>query len=390
MLHPLMPFITEEIWLQVAPLAGVAGPTIMLQPYPKAPTGRPRTLAERQVAALKAVVLGIRQIRGELDVPHSRATPVYVRSDRAGDARSHRSRSRATIARVGNLESVTVVASESDLPPCAIAMIDGRTVLAPFARLIDDVSAEMARLEKRRARTQQEPRQVRGEARATPVSSPTRRPRWSSRSAARVADFDGQLAQLAEQLRRLAAIAAAIGVSPVSSTSPIREVASPALVDAAVAGLNDIILGKETADPALRGLPARARPPADRGHPGRRQDHARPCARTHRSGSATSASSSPATCCRPTSSACRSSSAESGQFRFHRGPVFAQLVLADEVNRATPKAQSALLEAMEEHQVTADGHDLPDDASRSSSSRRRTPCTRWAPSRCRSRSSIAS
>jgi MoxR-like ATPase len=51
--------------------------------------------------------------------------------------------------------------------------------------------------------------------------------------------------------------------------------------------------------------------------------------------------------------------AEGGQFRFHRGPVFAQLVLADEVNRATPKAQSALLEAMEEHQVTADGQTYP-------------------------------
>ena len=46
---------------------------------------------------------------------------------------------------------------------------------------------------------------------------------------------------------------------------------------------------------------------------------------------------------------------ESGQFRFHRGPVFAQLLLADEVNRATPKCQSALLEAMEEQQVTVDG-----------------------------------
>ena len=51
--------------------------------------------------------------------------------------------------------------------------------------------------------------------------------------------------------------------------------------------------------------------------------------------------------------------AETGQFRFHRGPVFAQLVLADEVNRATPKAQSALLEAMEEHQVTSDGTTYP-------------------------------
>ncbi len=46
---------------------------------------------------------------------------------------------------------------------------------------------------------------------------------------------------------------------------------------------------------------------------------------------------------------------ESGSFVFHPGPIFAQLVLADEVNRATPKTQSALLEAMEEHQVTQDG-----------------------------------
>ncbi len=50
---------------------------------------------------------------------------------------------------------------------------------------------------------------------------------------------------------------------------------------------------------------------------------------------------------------------ETSEFRFHKGPIFAQLVLADEVNRATPKAQSALLEAMEEHQVTVDGHTYP-------------------------------
>ncbi len=51
-----------------------------------------------------------------------------------------------------------------------------------------------------------------------------------------------------------------------------------------------------------------------------------------------------------------------GEFRFHPGPVFAQLVLADEINRATPRAQSALLEAMEEHQVSIEGetHALPD------------------------------
>jgi MoxR-like ATPase len=50
---------------------------------------------------------------------------------------------------------------------------------------------------------------------------------------------------------------------------------------------------------------------------------------------------------------------ETGRFRFQRGPIFAQLVLADEINRASPKAQSALLEAMEEHQVTLDGQSMP-------------------------------
>jgi MoxR-like ATPase len=50
---------------------------------------------------------------------------------------------------------------------------------------------------------------------------------------------------------------------------------------------------------------------------------------------------------------------ESGKFRFQRGPIFAELVLADEINRASPKAQSALLEAMEERQVTLDGQTMP-------------------------------
>jgi len=49
---------------------------------------------------------------------------------------------------------------------------------------------------------------------------------------------------------------------------------------------------------------------------------------------------------------------ETGKFRFQHGPIFAQLVLADEINRASPKAQSALLEAMEEHQVTIDGQSM--------------------------------
>ncbi len=80
---------------------------------------------------------------------------------------------------------------------------------------------------------------------------------------------------------------------------------------------------------------------------------------------------------------------DSGAFKFHPGPIFSQLILADEVNRATPKTQSALLEAMEEHQVTAEG-ETRRCPSRSSSSPRRTRRTRSAPSRCPNRSSTAS
>jgi valyl-tRNA synthetase len=204
MLHPMMPFISEEIWQRVGPLAGRHGPTVMLEPYPRADEFAADAAAERQVAALQAVVLGIRQVRGELDVPHSRATPVYVRSEREGDAEAIAALA-ATIARVGNLESVTVVDSEADLPPCAIAIIDGRTVLAPFARLVDDVSAELARLEKRRAKAGQERDKC-----ATKLGNANfvgnAPPEVVAQERERLAEYERQVRQLGEQLRRLAAV----------------------------------------------------------------------------------------------------------------------------------------------------------------------------------------
>jgi valyl-tRNA synthetase len=204
MLHPLMPFITEEIWQRVGPLAGRTGPSVMLEPYPRAGEFPADAAAERQVAALKAVVLAIRQIRGELDVPHSRVTPVYVRSDREGDAEAIAALA-GTIARVGNLESVTVVASESELPPCAIAIIDGRTVLAPFARLVDDVSAEIARLEKRRAKAGQERDKCAAKlGNANFVANAPVEVVTQERD--RLAEYERQVQQLGEQLRRLAAV----------------------------------------------------------------------------------------------------------------------------------------------------------------------------------------
>jgi valyl-tRNA synthetase len=178
----------------------------MLQPYPTAREFPADAQAASEIAALQAVVLGIRQIRGELDVPHSRTTPVYVRTDRAGDAEALQALA-ATIRKVANLESIELVQSEADLPPCAIAVSQGRTVLAPFDRIVDDVSAEIARLDKRQAKTRQE--RERSSAKLSNASFVSNAPESVvQQERERIAEFDRQLAQLGEQMRRLGALAA--------------------------------------------------------------------------------------------------------------------------------------------------------------------------------------
>ena len=77
-------------------------------------------------------------------------------------------------------------------------------------------------------------------------------------------------------------------------------------------------------------------------------------------------------------------------FRFVRGPIFANIILADEINRTPPKTQAALLEAMQEHTVTAAGQTHVAAASRSSCSRRRTRSSRRGRTRCPRRSSTGS
>jgi valyl-tRNA synthetase len=205
LLHPIMPFITDEIWQRVAPLAGRDGPTIMRQRYPVASEFPPDEAAEREVAAIRAVVLAVRQIRGELDVPASRATPVHVVPGRPGD-RAALEDAGAVIARVANVSSLDFVESEAGLPPCAIAIVDGRTVYAPFASLVDDVAGEAARLEKRRAKVEAEVARARGKlANESFVANAPQEVVEQERE--RLDEFGRQVARLGEQLRRLAASA---------------------------------------------------------------------------------------------------------------------------------------------------------------------------------------
>ncbi len=148
-LHPFMPFITEEIWQRVAPLAGVTGETVMLAPWPQASDFPADAQAEREAAWIQAVILGVRQIRGEMNIAPSRRIPLLMRDATAQEA-LYLERHRALLERLAGLESVTLL--EGAAPQAAVALVGTLALLVPMAGLID-AAAEAERLTKLIART---------------------------------------------------------------------------------------------------------------------------------------------------------------------------------------------------------------------------------------------
>ncbi len=160
LLHPMMPFITEEIWQSVAALAARPSgnnnaPTIMLQPYPLAKEFPQDAAAEGAIAAIKAAILGARQIRGQLDIPQSRGIVIHYQSPHEADQQSLAA-SLGVVQAVGRISELRVVAAGEQLPPSASASIDQRTISSPLDGLIDDPAAELARLQKRKAKAHQD------------------------------------------------------------------------------------------------------------------------------------------------------------------------------------------------------------------------------------------
>ena len=153
-LHPFMPFITEEIWQRAAPLAGAAGETVMLQPYPAAAEFPPDEAAELETAWIQAVVLGVRQIRGEMNISPAKRIPLLLREASAQD-RELAARHRRYLERLAGLESVTVLASGATAPQSAIALVGTLALLVPMAGLID-APAEIERLAKLIARSEKD------------------------------------------------------------------------------------------------------------------------------------------------------------------------------------------------------------------------------------------
>jgi valyl-tRNA synthetase len=146
-LHPLMPFITEEIWLRVAPLAAVAGDTIMLAPWPRAEDFAADPQAEAQMRWVMQVVLGIRQIRGELDLSPSRRLPVCLQKVGEQDLARIETH-RPLLMSLAGLDTLRVLPAGEAAPPAAAAFVGDMEILVPLVGLIEPAS-ELQRLTKR-------------------------------------------------------------------------------------------------------------------------------------------------------------------------------------------------------------------------------------------------
>jgi valyl-tRNA synthetase len=145
-LHPITPFITEEIWQRVAKVAGIEGDTIMLQPYPRESDFMADEAAEQQLEWITGFILGIRQIRGEMDISPGKPLTVLLQdlsADDAGKLELHR----LFIKKLARLDDIQTLAADAEPPASATALLGSMKILVPMAGLID-VAAERGRLQK--------------------------------------------------------------------------------------------------------------------------------------------------------------------------------------------------------------------------------------------------
>ncbi|TDU32395.1 valyl-tRNA synthetase [Panacagrimonas perspica] len=144
LLHPLMPFITEEVWQRIAPLAGVKGDTLMLCAYPVSNPEKIDERAEADIEWLKGFILGVRQIRGEMDISPAKILPLLVQNSSASDL-ERVERLRGSIEFLARVEPPRVLAPGESAPQSASARLGDMNLLVPMAGLIDK-DAEVARL----------------------------------------------------------------------------------------------------------------------------------------------------------------------------------------------------------------------------------------------------
>ncbi len=145
-LHPIMPFITEAIWQRTAPLTGRSGETVMLAPYPRPEEFPTDAASESEVGWIQALVLAVRQIRGEMNINPGRRIPVLLKGTSAQD-RQRLEQHRPYLERLAVTTTIEPLSAEATAPESATALIGELVVLVPMAGLID-AAAECERLQK--------------------------------------------------------------------------------------------------------------------------------------------------------------------------------------------------------------------------------------------------
>ncbi len=160
LMHPIMPFITEEVWQKIATLAGKSGDTIMTQPFPVAENNKIDPDAEAEIEWVKQFILGVRQIRGEMDIAPGKPLSILLANGSSMD-RNYLAANQTTIQFVGRIESIEVIDDETTAPESAVTLIGNAKILIPLEGLIDK-EAEITRINKEMEKLQAEQNRLTG------------------------------------------------------------------------------------------------------------------------------------------------------------------------------------------------------------------------------------
>jgi valyl-tRNA synthetase len=158
LLHPIMPYITEELWQRVAPLASVRADTIMLCAYPQADQNLIDSDAVEELEWVKQFVMGVRQIRSEMDIKPGKPLPVICQNGNSLD-QQRLEHNRSLLVSLAKLESIDWLETEDQAPESATSLVGDMNLLIPLAGLIDK-DAELTRLQKNIEKFQQEAERI--------------------------------------------------------------------------------------------------------------------------------------------------------------------------------------------------------------------------------------
>lgn len=145
LLHPLMPFITEELWQEIAPKLNLPGKTIMLQSYPELNSSKIDQEAIKEITWLRKITLAIRNIRGEMNISQTKPLPLLLHKGNDSD-RKYIAEHNAYLKTLAKIESIDWIES-SPLKLTTTALLDELEIHIPMENLIDK-NAEISRLTK--------------------------------------------------------------------------------------------------------------------------------------------------------------------------------------------------------------------------------------------------